>query len=150
MTGVRVLDLPADKMDGEVIVAFIFTDQKPVRGAAALLDWRLNGILTRNLLEGTLDGVIGQRLVVMGGHRVNADWVMFFGCGTAQSLDAIQLENLLGQILVLLQQAGFRRVALAITSPFKGEQDALQKNVETFLVGHVPRDMECLLTFQGE
>ncbi|BCA79803.1 M17 family peptidase N-terminal domain-containing protein [Desulfuromonas sp. AOP6] len=150
MTRVRVLDLPADKLDGEVIVAFIFEDQQPIRGAAALLDWRLCGLLTQNLLEGFMRGEAGQRLVVMGDHRVNADWVMFFGAGRFQTLDTKKMEDLVRQVLDILKRAGFRRVALAITPPTKVSRTALQGTIEAYLASASLGTMECLLTFQGE
>ncbi|MDW7645738.1 MAG: M17 family peptidase N-terminal domain-containing protein [Desulfuromonadales bacterium] len=150
MTRVRVLDLPADKLDGEVIVSFIFEDQKPVRGAAALLDWRLRGLLTKKLLDGFIGGEAGQRLAVLTDHRVSADWVMFFGGGKSQSLDTKKMESLARQALETVYRAGFRRVALALILPAQERQESLQGAIESFLAGSSLVNMECLLTFQGE
>ena len=150
MTRVRVLDLPADKLDGEVIVSFIFEDQKPVRGAAALLDWRLRGLLTRNLLDGFICGEMGQRLMVLSDHRVSADWVMFLGGGGSQSLDTRKMESLARQALETVYRAGFRRVAMALIPPAKESQEFLQGAIERLLADASLTGMECLLTFQGE
>ncbi|NIQ96583.1 MAG: hypothetical protein GWN87_22115 [Desulfuromonadales bacterium] len=82
----RPLDLPADRMDGEVVAVLFFEDERPLAGPAALLDWRLNGLLTRRLLNGEATGRRNEKILVDANNKILAPWVLFQGGGTARGL----------------------------------------------------------------
>lgn len=94
--------------------AFFYTDFRPLPGPAALLDRKLNGLLTRRLLHGGARGLPGEHLLVAGNHTLAADWVLFAGGGTRSELTPFTLSGLVGSLLDVLHQAGFRKVALVL------------------------------------
>jgi len=48
---------------GDALVVPIWTDVRPLRGAAGLLDWRLNGRLSQLLRDGRVEGEVGEKLL---------------------------------------------------------------------------------------
>jgi hypothetical protein len=73
----RRLDLAAT----EVLVACFAEDERPVRGLAGLLDWRMNGRLSSLLVDGFATGMLGEVLLVPGKPRLPFDKVILFGLG---------------------------------------------------------------------
>ncbi|MBE7451637.1 MAG: hypothetical protein HS111_22920 [Kofleriaceae bacterium] len=61
----------------------IFSDERPLRGAAGLADWRLCGRLTRLLKQGRLRGERGETLMMPPGRRLGFTRLMLFGVGAS-------------------------------------------------------------------
>jgi hypothetical protein len=116
MTPLRVLDSPADLLPGEVVAAFFYTDIRPLRGSSGLLDWRLDGQLTEQLLLGKARGTAGENLLFSSNGKLSSDWVLFVGGGICAELTPLTLSGLIGSVLDTVRQAGFQRVALALDS----------------------------------
>lgn len=110
----RESDLPLELLEVEVLVALLFSDQRPLVGAAGLLDWRLNGEVTRMLLAGTLSGRRDERLVLQAGPKLQADWVMLVGAGKRQDCSGRSLTVLLQEIFNICRAAGFNRIGLTL------------------------------------
>ena len=83
----RVPD-PADCLPGEAVITLYFDDQKPLQGPAALLDWRLDGQLTRLLLDGEATGRAGEHVMLQGNGKLQADWALFVGGGKWHGLSS--------------------------------------------------------------
>lgn len=153
MSQLRTLDLPADRMDGEVVAAFFFQDQRPLRGPAALLDWRLNGQLTDLLLDRGAQGRAGENVLVANNGKLVADWILFVGGGNWQGLGAETYRGLVRHLLATCRQAGFRRVALCLDVLQETESSFLEQMVEEVL-GELSTaeeaDLKCLLSLGEE
>ena len=120
MSFLQVLDLPVDHLEVNLVAVPFFSDQKPLDGPVALLDWRLNGLLTRQLSESATRGLPGDRFLVKGNHKVAADWVMFVGCGPHPDSSSNQLQRVVGELMDSVVQAGFRQVGIGL--PFKDKE----------------------------
>lgn len=110
----KASDLPLEQLEVEVLVALLFTDQRPLVGAAGLLDWRLDGEVTRMLLAGTLKGRRDERLVLRAGPKLQADWVLLVGGGKRQDCSGRSLAVLLQEMVKTCQDAGFSRIGLVL------------------------------------
>lgn len=144
MNPLEVVELPADRANGDVVAAFFFEDQRPVLGPAALLDWRLNGPLTELLVSGDAAGLAGEHIVVGSNGKVAADWILFVGGGNWDGLCEKTYRSLVRHLLGACRDAAFERVALSL-EPLPGmTQDELRRMVEGAL-GEVPERPECLL-----
>ena len=147
MNRLGVVDLPADKLGGEVVVSFFFSDQRPLNGPAALLDWRLNGLLTSQLVDGHLSGTAGEKLLVGTNGKISSEWVLFWGGGGWTDLDEKGYQALFKQVFEGLKNAGFKRVALAIVPLPGSTQSTIQKQIGEILYSRHQNQLECLLTF---
>ncbi len=114
MNDKRLLDMPPDKMEGEVVVAIFFEDDRPLTGSAALLDWRLNGYLTQQLLLGSATGTARDSLLVQNNGKLDSDWALFVGGGQRKKMTETLCLNLLSNIFRKCRQAGFSRIALCL------------------------------------
>ena len=72
MTQPEQVTCPVDKMPGESVIVLYFEDQKPLDGPAALLDWRLDGQLTRLLLDGQIKGRAGEHVMLQSNGKLAA------------------------------------------------------------------------------
>lgn len=63
------------------LLAFVATDERPLRGLAGLIDWRLCGALSRTLREGRFRGERGESLLVADGSRWTAGRIFVHGVG---------------------------------------------------------------------
>jgi hypothetical protein len=117
MTPLQVIDLPADRIDGEVVAALFFEDERPVLGPAALLDWRLNGLLSSLLVQGRASGRAGENILVRGNGKLAADWVLFVGAGCRQGLAPESYRGLVRHVLLTCRNAGVSRMTLCLSPP---------------------------------
>lgn len=131
MTRIRAVDLAPDRMAGDVVAGFFFEDQRPLRGAAALLDWRLNGVLTDLLLSGAASGTPGEHVLVRSNGKLQAPWVLFAGGGCWRKIAPFTYSGLIGGLLDDCRRAGFQRISLCLTPPDSGADGWLQDLAES-------------------
>jgi len=70
-----------DEADRDTLLLPIFADERPLRGAAGLCDWRLCGRLSRLLRSARATGIQGESLLMPPGRRLRFGRLMLFGLG---------------------------------------------------------------------
>ena len=113
MTSLERVELSADALVAEAVVVLYFTDKKLLDGSVALLDWRLDGQLTRMLLSGDVLGKAGEHVMLQNNGKLKADWVLFVGGGKWDGLCEETHASLIRHMINVASQAGFKTVALA-------------------------------------
>lgn len=146
MNSVQVVSEAPDRLSGEVVAGFFFEDQRPLRGAAALLDWRLNGLLTQLLLNGSASGRIGEYILVSNNGKLRASWVLFAGGGCLRDLAPFTYGGLVGSVIDDCRRAGFRRISLCLTTPAEATPDWVEVLAAELALG--VGDMDISLTLQ--
>lgn len=150
MTHLHLLDNPVDLFEGEVVSAFFFADERPIGGPQALLDWRLNGLLTQMLLENSARGDFGEHILVRSNGKVAADWVLFLGGGERRGLGQEGCRRLLDHLFAVCRRAGFVRIALGLGLPEGITASSLQGLVRAALESATPAGLECLLSITDD
>ena len=125
--------LSADCLPGESVVALYFSDQRPLDGPAALLDWRLDGQLTKMLIDGEVQGRAGEHVMLQSNGKLKADWVLFVGGGKWYGLCEETHASLVRHMLSVARQAGFKDVSLAFLPHEEIDQKILQQQIEKAL-----------------
>ncbi|HLV21511.1 MAG TPA: M17 family peptidase N-terminal domain-containing protein [Polyangiaceae bacterium] len=69
----------------EVLVAPLTRDERPPRGLAGLIDWRLAGRVSALLLDGFASGELGEVLLVPGKPKLPFEKLVFFGIGSSSA-----------------------------------------------------------------
>jgi hypothetical protein len=70
-----------DREQGQALLLTFFSDERPLRGAAGLADWRLCGRLSRLIKAGKVSGRRGETLLLPAGKRLQFPCIMMFGLG---------------------------------------------------------------------
>lgn len=133
MTSLERVDLPADDLEAEAVVVLYFSDKRVLDGPGALLDWRLNGQLTRMLLNGDIQGKAGEHVMLQNNGKLKADWVLFVGGGKWAGLCEETHAALIRHMLGVAGQAGFKKVSLAFMPHEDVSAEALKQQISKAL-----------------
>lgn len=97
----------------DALVVPVWTDVRPLRGAAGVLDWRLCGRLSQLLREGRLCGTPGEKLL-LATNRIPWQRVLAVGVGDSQSFDEASFRRAIACCLEALRRLGGNSLAIAL------------------------------------
>jgi hypothetical protein len=107
MLTVLSLDLTRwDESRRDCLVLPVFKDDRPLRGAAGLADWRLCGRLSRLLRSNRATGEAGEALLLPPGRRLPFSRILWFGLGDARGYSDERFRRDLSWILDVVDKAG--------------------------------------------
>jgi hypothetical protein len=107
---------PIERLPADVAVAGFFADDRPLRGGAGRLDWRLCGLLSRYLQEPRFSGVLDERVLMPGADRIAPNRLFLFGLG-ARKRYSDTMKKVVEWAPEVLKSAGCRHLALALPGP---------------------------------
>jgi len=111
--GAAVVDLPLlDELSLDAIALGVFAEDRPLKGTAALCDWRLNGRLSAIIQAGGFGGQQGETLLTDTNGRIGPVRVLLFGLGSRTGLSASTLRHSVRNMLVVAKKARFERLGL--------------------------------------
>jgi hypothetical protein len=91
----------------------VFTDERPLRGAAGLCDWRLCGRLSRLLKADKLSGRVDEVVLLPPARaRLPFSRLMLFGLGEQGRFDERAYREQIARMRSVLERAGVRSYAL--------------------------------------
>jgi hypothetical protein len=106
-----------DESPPEALVLPLFSDERPLRGAAGLCDWRMCGRLSRLLAAGRLSGAVDETLLVPptahGAPRLPFPRLVLVGLGAADAFDEPAARAAARRIQAVTARLGLARYALA-------------------------------------
>jgi len=103
-----------EKLRTDSIAIFIFEDIVPLRGMAGIIDWRLNGMVSEFLLEGTLTGRAGENFLIPLRPRLPS-WKLFgFGLGRIGDFSVDRVQDAVGEAFATLNRAAVHSTALML------------------------------------
>jgi hypothetical protein len=103
---------PFERLDADVAVAGVCTDDRPLRGGAARADWRLCGLISRLLQEERLSGEAGEALLVPSDGRLRAPRVLIVGLGPRRTRPTDAVRDLLRDALDRVLGLGLASAAI--------------------------------------
>lgn len=101
-----------DETPREALLVSVFADERPLRGAAGLCDWRLCGRLTRLCKSGRLVGARGETVMLPPGRRLPFRRLFVFGLGPSAGYSDARLRDDLRWMREVAGKAGVRDFAL--------------------------------------
>jgi Cytosol aminopeptidase family, N-terminal domain len=99
---------------GDAICVPVWTDVRPLRGAAGLLDWRLCGRLSALLASGKVTGVEGEQTLFPSSHRLPWRLVLALGAGPRRDFSEKRFQASVRRAFDAAKGLGARRLALAL------------------------------------
>ena len=76
--------LDAVAYDG--LVLGFFSDERPPRGYCGLADWRLNGLISKLIVEGRIAGAFMEKILIFSNHRIPSSKIFLLGLGESTQL----------------------------------------------------------------
>jgi hypothetical protein len=101
-------------------VLAVFRDDRPLRGAAGLADWRLCGRLSRLLKSQRATADAGETMMLPPGRRLRFSRVMWFGLGDAKGYSDDRLRKDLTWIAGVVKNAGVSDWAVQVPGRASG------------------------------
>jgi hypothetical protein len=95
-----------DETARDCLVLPVFKDDRPLRGAAGLVDWRLCGRLSRLLKTSRATADAGETMLMPPGRRLRFKRILWFGLGDAKGYTDERFRRDLRWILRVVSSAG--------------------------------------------
>lgn len=95
-----------DESARDALVLPVFKDDRPLRGAAGLADWRLCGRLSRLVKSNRATAEAGETLLFPPGRRLPFSRILWFGLGDARGYSDERFRRDLARIVEVVTAAG--------------------------------------------
>lgn len=82
-------DLPKHKC----LALGVFADEKPPRGVCGFIDWRLNGMISREIKQGRIGGDFEEKILIPFPGRIGAEMLLLFGLGNIADINYDKIYN---------------------------------------------------------
>lgn len=103
-----------DELRADALVLPFFAEERPMRGAAGLVDYRLRGQLSRLRIRGRLRGETHERVLVPGKPLTTFDKIFLVGLGEEAAMTPVSAEAACRSILAMLDGCLARSVAMVL------------------------------------
>ncbi|MCJ7705766.1 MAG: hypothetical protein MUO28_09560 [Desulfobacterales bacterium] len=147
-----------DLQETDLLITGLFQDERPLRGSIGWIDWRLNGMLSRFLIENRLTGEWRERTLIPSQDRVSPKVILLFGLGKAKEYSYLSVREVVPFVVETLKN--LRASNLCFSLPYGNEYNVdCGKLTEVLLEGlldgldQYPSDrkwIESLTLFFGE
>ena len=90
---------PPDLPKHKCLALGIFSDEKPPRGICGFIDWRLNGLISREIKQGKIGGKFAEKVIIPFPQRIGAEILMLFGLGNSSSANYDKIQTAAYQVI---------------------------------------------------
>lgn len=103
-----------DLQECDILVIGFFEDEKPLKGSSGWIDWRLNGMLSRFLIEKRLTGEWKETILVPSQGRVIPRMVLFFGLGKVKEYSYLRVREFSSYLLETLKKLNTSSICFSL------------------------------------
>jgi hypothetical protein len=103
-----------DVQECEVLVTGLFEDERPLRGPSGWVDWRLNGRISRCLIEKRLVGSWKETTLIPSQGRILPPFILWVGLGKVKEYSYPRLRELFPYLLGTLKKLKFSKICFAL------------------------------------
>ncbi len=136
-----------DELKSEALALAFFEDERPLRGALGLVDWRLCGQISRLLLRGRARGALRETVLLPTRPRLPFEKLFLVGAGRAGEVDERRFVDLVDWTLTTLDRARVRASVVGLPGRSLGRVPP-QRAMELFLeraAAHPEQDQVTLI-----
>lgn len=116
----------------DVLVAGLSVEDRPPRGVAGLVDWRLAGRVSRLVASGFVTGARGEVLMIPGRPKLPFEKVLLFGVGRRDAFDEAAFVEIVDAVLETLEGLQVRTAVVELPGRHFGGISA-ERAAETLL-----------------
>jgi Cytosol aminopeptidase family, N-terminal domain len=121
---IRFVPLDLSRIDSlrfEAVALSFFDDERPLRGASGLCDWRLCGRISRLLASKRVTGAPGEVTLLPVRPRLPFDKLVLFGLGRRAEFSRIGYDAVVERMFCTLEKLRLRTFVVAL--PGRGTAD---------------------------
>ena len=115
---------PVVHAPGDTLLLPVPEDERPLRGDAGWIDWRLCGEISRRLLSGCVTGKFGEAILFPGRAPLRAARVLLLGVGPRAGLREGLVQRMMGEAAGRLRELRSHSALLALPSGIELEHRA--------------------------
>jgi hypothetical protein len=103
-----------DVQECDILVTGFFEDERPLKGSSGWIDWRLNGKLSRLLMEKKLTGNWKEATLIPTQGRVTPRLTLLLGLGEVKEYNHLRLRELPPHLLEILKKLDAFNICLSL------------------------------------
>ncbi len=103
-----------DVQDCEILVTGFFEDERPLRGTSGWVDWRLNGILSRHLVEKRLTGTWKETTLIPSQGRIVPPLILLVGLGKVREYSYLHLREFFPSLLETVERLSVSKICFSL------------------------------------
>ena len=103
-----------DRLDHDTLVVSHFEGDRPLRGLAGLIDWRMNGMLNRYVVQGRTTGAFQELVMMPGHHRLHYERILVLGLGGRREFSPERYRQATSFLLSRLRMLGSTSFTLGL------------------------------------
>jgi len=126
-----------DQLKAEALCLPFFVDERPLRGAPGLVDFRLCGRISEQLVKRRMCGDIGEIVLMPARPRLMAERLLWIGAGRRGELDEARFRGWVAAVMGCLVSLRVRTAALVLPGRVLDRVDAA-RSMDWFLEASAP------------
>ena len=83
---IKITTESLDTLSREGLALGFFTDERPPRGHCGFVDWRFNGMISRELARGHISAAFMEKVIISSPPRIPASKILLLGMGLLAEL----------------------------------------------------------------
>ena len=103
-----------DVQECEILVTGFFEDERPLRGSGGWVDWRLNGRISRCLIEKRLVGSWKETTLIPSQGRILPPFILWVGLGKVKEYSYPRLRELFPYLLGALKRLNVSKICFSL------------------------------------
>ena len=160
---VRLVSYPVDGYSADILLAYLYAGERPLKGETGRVDWWLEGRISHLIISGWIRGEFNEQLLSNPGGRIKADRVLLTGLGPPERFTAERyraLTNFLGSVIARLglhslvtPLPGFHQAQWSLPEipPSLAAELLIESVARAFIpIRDYPREPEMLITTEVE
>jgi len=122
-----------DTLECDLLVSGLFQDERPIKGTSGWVDWRLNGRISRLVMEKRLTGDWKETTLIPVRGRIAPRMILLLGLGRTREYSSIRLRELFVHLLETVKNLRASSLCLSLPSGEEGNGVDSGKLTELFL-----------------
>ena len=103
-----------DVQECDVVVSGFFQDERPLQGSSGWIDWRLNGALSRILIDKRLTGEWKETTLIPSQGRLMPRLILLIGLGKLKEYSYLRVRELPRYLLESLEKLRVSNICLSL------------------------------------
>jgi hypothetical protein len=129
---IEIVHRPLERMQADLVVVGIFSDDRPLRGGAARVDWRLCGRISALLESGVLTGDRSEAVLMPSPGSLRAPRILLLGLGERRSFRIASAQEVMRDAAARCLDLTLERLAIA---PIGIASDDFPRHAQALVAG---------------